>query len=687
MPMAAVTLKPGVNTQLTYASNEAGVSVSQLIRYDGGMIETYGGWLPFQGLQSISTVRDLHPFKGITDTKFLGIGATQSLSVYNSDTNLITDITPQTYLSNPTPNFSISSGSVVVTVVDGNSSASIYNTVFFNTPVAIGNLLLNGAYDIVTVLGSSIYTINSSIAASTTILSSGILPIFNTSSGSAIVTVTLPNNNFQQITGLFYDFIAPTTVGGLTIEGPYEVSSIIDSTNFTINATEQASTTATATMNSSLAQLLYYITLGPQPVGGGFGGGGFGDGGFGSGSAATGGTGDPITAEDWTLDNWGGVLLACPKDGPIYVWSEDSGYTNAQVISEAPFFNGGIYVSMPQQILVAWKSCQSTGVQAPLIVRWSDAGDYTNWTVSNQTAAGSFTFPNGSEIRGGLQSGTQGIIWTDVDVWVQQYIGGDLIFSHNRVGSGCGLVGPHAAGTLAGVVYWMGPNNFYSLSERGVNALPCPVWDFVFQNTLVFDPPTITKVRCAINSMFNEVTWFFPSADAILASAPSPPENDSYVKYNVQEGQWDYGTLARTAWCDASILGNPVATDPFGVFYEHEALTGTITGVSLPNFQSGWWTISEGNDLAFVDFVMPDFIWGKWALAKSANVMITFFSADYPGDPVRSYGPYIVNQSTQYITPRIRGRLMSVSIQSQAEIDRFWRIGRIRYRFAPSGRR
>ena len=672
--MGSVLLKPGVNTQVTYASNEAGVSISQLIRYDAGIIQTYGGWENFNGITVLSTVRDLHPFKGIFETEYLAIGATQSLSVYNSDNVALVDITPQTHISNPPPNFSISSGSDIVTVVDGNSSASIYNTVFFNTPVAIGNLLLNGAYHIVSVLGSSVYTIQSSVEASTTIASSGILPIFNTSSGSAVITTTLPNNNFQMITGLFYDFIATTSVGGLTVQGPYEISSIIDSTNFTINATEQATATATATMNSSLAQLLYYITLGPQPAGGGFGSGGFGDAGFGSGSGATGGTGTPITAEDWTMDNWGGVLIACPKDGPIYTWAENSGYTNAQVIHQAPFFNGGIYVSMPQQILVAWKSCQSTGVQAPLVVRWSDAGNFENWTVSNQTAAGSFTFPNGSEIIYGMQSGTQGIIWTDIDVWVQQYIGGDLVFSHNKVGSGCGLISMHAAGVHSGVVYWMGLNNFYTLSDRGVSVLHCPVWDFVFQN---LSAANVRKIRCGVNSMFNEVTWFFPSAT-------SAGENDSYVKYDANEQQWDYGTLPRTAWCDASVVGNPFGTDNVGILYQHEVGTQT-TGVSLPNFRSGWWTISDGNDLSFVDFVMPDFIWGTYSGSKDAQVDLTFFTADYPGDPVRSYGPYTVTQATQYITPRMRGRLMSVSVQSNSQS--FWRIGRVRYRFAPIGRR
>lgn len=674
MPMGSVALRPGVNTQLTPSANEAGVSQSQLIRYDSGIIQTYGGWANFNSVIINSTVRDIHPFKGFFETEYIGIGATQSLSVYNSGDNAVDDITPQTYTSNNPPRISISSGSDTVTIVDPNSSASIYNTVFFNTPVAIGNLLLSGAYKIQTVGGSSIYTITSSVVASTTITSSGILPGFNTTVDSARVTVTLPNNGYQAINGLFYPFFAATTVGGLTIQGPYEVDTVIDSTSFVINATELASATSSGTMNSSLAQLKYYITLGPQLAGSGFGDLGFGDGGFGTGTALTGGTGTPITAEDWSIDNWGGVMIAIPKDGPVYTWSENSGLTTAQVVTQAPFFNGGGYVSMPQQILVLWRSCQSTGVQAPLVVRWSDAGDYTNWTVSNQTAAGSFTLTGGSQIIGGIQAGQQGVIWTDTDVWVQQYIGGDLTFSHNKVGTGCGLIGPKAANSLNGVVYWMGVNSFYTLSNNGVGPLPCSVWDFIFQNLTL---ENAWKIRCGTNSLFNEVSWFFPSAD-------STGENDAYVKYSVTEKSWDYGFMPRTAWCDSSLVGNPFGTDTGGFLYQHEIGTQT-TGVSLPSFQSGWWSISDGNDLVFVDYVIPDFVWGFYSGAKDAQVNLTFFTADYPGDPVRQHGPYTVTQATQYITPRMRGRLMSVLVQSMSQS--FWRLGRIRYRFAPIGRR
>jgi len=682
MAWGNIQLKPGVDTQMTLSQNVAGVSQSQLIRYKEQMIQCYGGWANLIAVGS--TIRDLHPWQGIgVSHPHLGIGATGSWSVYHSDDNSLVDITPQTNTTNPPPNFSISSGSNVLTVVDAGSSATIFNTVYFNTPIAIGAFLINGAYPINSVGGSSIYTILLPSVSSATVASSGKLPIFAISSGSGTVTVTLSNNGFAAITGLFQQFIATTQVGstadGLVVQGKYQIASVIDSTNFTINSPTQSSTTATATMNSSRAQIVYYITLGPTATGTGFGALGFGLGSFGgAGSASAGASGTPITAIDWTQDNWGEVLLGCPEDGPIYTWSPSSGFINAQVINEAPFFNGGIFVSMPQQILVAWRSTQSSGVQDPLVVRWCNAGDFTNWTVSNQTTAGSFHISTGSVIVGGIQCPQFGLISTDVDVHTMTYVGGTVIFNFTRVGTGCGWVGSHACGVLSGNPFWMSNSNFFTLGANGVVPLPCSVWDQVFQNLTTADNQY--KVRVAVNSAFNEVAWFYPSA-------ASTGENDSYVKVHIEgnEYEWDYGTLSRTAWADVSIFGMPIGADSTGQIYQHE--TGTsITGVGLPSFRTGWWAVGEGQELPFIDMIIPDFIYGLRSAAQDASLTITFFGCDYPDGPQTTYGPYTVTSSTQFINTRIRNRLLSALIQSSASSE-FWRIGRIRFRFGQSGRR
>src|SRR6266576_4944726 len=182
MPMTSVTLRPGVNTMMTPSQNEAGVSQAQLVRYQQGMIQKYGGWSQYYSVSIGSTIKELFGWQGLTGNSYLGIGATQSLSVIVSGAN--TDITPQTITTNPVPSFSVRSGSRTVTIIDANSSASIFTTIYLNTPINVGGVVLNGPYAVSAAIGSSTYQIQSSIAASVTTSSSGILPIFDTVAGS-----------------------------------------------------------------------------------------------------------------------------------------------------------------------------------------------------------------------------------------------------------------------------------------------------------------------------------------------------------------------------------------------------------------------------------------------------------------------------------------------------------------------
>lgn len=675
--MGAVILKPGVNTQMTPALNEAGISQSQLIRFKGQMLQTYGGWQQLFPGNVGPVPRDLHPWAGRSGNKFLSIAGTNALTIYNLNDGSLKNITPETRTSDTPPSVSISSGSFFVSINDPNSGVSVFDTVFIATPISIGNLYLTGAYPVISVGSTGQYSIQSSVAASTTINSSGALPIFTTTAGSATVNVLSPNSGVLSIPGLFYDFIPATSVGGLNIQGQYSVTSIIDSTSYTINATEQSTGNDTQTMNGGLAEYTYYIAIGPQSSGSGFGEGGFGTGGFGTGSAISGEPGDAITATDWTQDNWGEILLACPENGAIYSWSANSGLLTAQIIPGAPVFNGGIFVAMPQQILVAWASANAVGTQDKLRIKWSDQENYTVWAPNNDNSAGGFTLSNGSYIVGGMQCPSFALISTDVDVWLMQYVGGTVIFNFSKLGSGCGWVSSHACGVLSGVPYWLGNTNFYMMGGVGVVPLPCDVWDAIFQN---MNTAFRENIRCAVNTSFNEVMWLYPSATSVSG------ENDSYVKVHIEgnEYEWDYGLINRSAWTDISIAGQPIGADPQGFLWQHE--TGvTISGASLPSFRTGWWAITEGNDLSFVDFVMPDFQWGTRSGPSDAQVAVTFFSLDYPGDTPNIYGPFIVTQQTEYINPRLRGRLMSM--QFSCVNSEFVRLGRVRYRYTPAGRR
>ena len=427
-------------------------------------------------------------------------------------------------------------------------------------------------------------------------------------------------------------------------------------------------------MNGGDAIYELFIGDGPLPLGTGYGVGGYGVGGYGTGVPPTSNPGTAITATDWSLDNWGSVLIANVFEGAIYQWNPLVNSTVAAVITNAPTNNTGCFVAMPQRQIIAYGSTFN-GIIDHLLVRWCDIENYDDWIGSVTNQAGSYRIPRGSRIVGGIQGPQQGLLWTDTACWSMQYIGQPYVYSFNEVGTGCGLIGQKAAGTLNGSVYWMGPSQFYVLAGNGVESIYCPVWDVIFQD---IDLTNVNKIRFAANSLFNEVAWYY-------ATTSSNGEVAKYVKYNKGLGQWDFGTLGRTAWINQSVLGNPIGASPEGYIYQHETSPNADGQPMLSSFQTGYFALSEADVKTFIDQVWPDMKWGYYGGTQNANVQITFYYTDYAGQTPLVSGPFTVTQSTQYVTPRFRGRLVSIEISS-SDINSFWRLGNIRYRLQPDGK-
>lgn len=671
MPYQSVKLQPGVNVQMTPALNETSWSYSALIRFKDGMPQKLGGWVYYYPFSFGSPVRDMHAWQDLNQDDYLAIGAEQSLQILVNGSPSV--ITPQTKTSTITPDFSTTSGSNIVTVVDATSDVTLYDAVFFATPISVGGLILQGTYPVETDLGGSSYTILAGSDATATVANGGALPEFSTTSGSSQVSVAFANHGLS--VGNTVGYLVSTSVGGLTILGTYTVFSVTDIDNYVITVSSAATSTDTQTMNGGDAQLDYFIGLGPLPSGSGWGIGGWGLGGWGTGTTSPFVPGTPITATNWTMDNWGEVLLACPDGGAIYQWRPRSGFLTASVIPQAPTVNGGMFVAMPQQQIVAWASSWY-GVQDPLLIRWCQVGDYTDWVASATNQAGSYRIPRGSRIVGGMQAPQRSLIWTDLAVWSMTYTGSDYVWGFDEIATGCGLVGRHAAAVLAGTVYWMSQGNFFLVNANGVAAINCSVWDIVFQN---IDENNYDKVIAAPNSNFNEVSWFYPSSSG-------GGEVDSYVKLNVAEGVWDFGSLSRTAWIDQSVLGTPMGADASGFVYQHEVGYDAAGTPMQALIESGWFMITEGDPLVFVDMLLPDFKYGPYPGTGSAQVLVTVYTANYPGDTPQAHGPFTMTEAETFINMRARGRMARISIGSQ-DMGSFWRLGNLRYRAAQSGRR
>jgi hypothetical protein len=688
--------------------------------YDGTYVLTAGG------SGSISYAKTPNPgayVSGGTITSALGVPV--SFSTTSGSSTVIVDDT--------------NSSLDAFDVVDIKTQVSVGGLILFGlyrvTPISANQYSIQ-ARD---VLGNPAY-------ATSTVTGGGAVPSFEFTSNSAIVKVTLNNHGLQ--VGDTFPVLIPVVAGGVTIDSNYLVQSLdtVSPTNiFTIQAANSATTTPTLTAsgtgsvatltfastytvpvgstivvagvspagyngtytvtrssagsvsyanattgaqtvagtifvsvareNNNLAGLVYFNGTGPLAVNSGYGVNGYGAGGYGSGVPPVAGGGTPIAnTMDWSLDNWGETLIASPLDGAIYEWTPSANNPTATIIPEAPQINEGVFVAMPQRQIIAYGSTFN-GVKDSLLIRWCDVNNYNSWVglVTNQ--AGSYRIPKGSRIIQGIQGPQQGLIWTDLAVWAMQYVGPPYVYQFNELGTGCGLIGRKAAASVNGVVYWMGQSQFFRLAAGGVEPIRCPVWDVIFQD---LDTDNLDKIRIAPNSRFGEISWFYPTRS-------NGGEVSHYVKYNFILDQWDFGTLARTAWINESVLGPPMGAAPDQFIYQHETSTDADGQAINASFQTGYFVLTEANVKMFIDQIWPDMKWGYYEGAQNAQIQLTFYVADYAGQTPIQYGPFLMTQATTYMTPRFRGRLVSIKIESN-DIGSFWRLGNIRYRYQEDGK-
>lgn len=214
MPETPLKLVPGVNVEFTPTLNTSGISACNLIRFKSGLPEKLGGWARFYPFSVSGVPRALHGWADLNAVPHLAVGATNQFGVITNGS--LQDITPQTLVSDTAVDISTTSGSNVVEIVDLNiSDVTNFDSVFFNTPVSVGGIVLQGLFAINTVTGTHSYTILAQNDATSTVANGGAVPQFVTTSGSSSVAVNLNDHGLQ--IGDRFTFPIATTVGGVTI--------------------------------------------------------------------------------------------------------------------------------------------------------------------------------------------------------------------------------------------------------------------------------------------------------------------------------------------------------------------------------------------------------------------------------------------------------------------------------------
>jgi hypothetical protein len=245
----------------------------------------------------------------------------------------------------------------------------------------------------------------------------------------------------------------------------------------------------------------------------------------------------------------------------------------------------------------------------------------------------------------------------------------------------------------------MGNDKFYFYSGR-VDTLPCTLRQYIFQD---INRDQAIKFFGGSNAQFNEVIWFYCSANAT--------EVDRYVIYNYSENIWYYGQLERTAWIDAVVSQYPVAVND-GWLYFHE--NGTDDGQPLgapplpmtAYIQSADVDISDGDKYMLLRRIIPDVNFRGSEVnnpvtgaAIVPEVQMTVGVRNFPGaasvttnasnqpterDVITATAT--IDQYTNQVFVRARGRQMNFKISSDT-VGTQWQLGMPRFDARPDGTR
>lgn len=672
MPNRPIIVPPGVLTVPTALMAGQRWVTSNLIRFLQGQLQSLGGCLHLTSQTFTGTCRGLRPFFDLSGNTYVGIGTNERLELYNAGT--ITDITPVRATQDLSTPFTTAASSATVTVTDTITVAAA-DWVDIVTGCTAGGLFLQGPVQVGAVAAGS-WTFTAASAASSSGGSEGAVAQYITAAASHSVEVSLAAYTF--VNGQTWDIGVPVVIGGITLAaGAYDVT--VSGTVAVIQSPSAAVSSATLSENGGNVRLAYLLETAVEEPGSGsagFGGGNFGSGPFGQATAV-----EPFGGflRQWSLDAWGEDLLACPANGGIYVWVPPIAPNNpATLISQAPAASIGIVVVAPVQQVMAFGCTDPTsGLQDPLLIRFSDTSGgsgYTSWTASATNQAGSFRLAGGNTIVGWDTAGLVVPIWTDLDLWIGQYLGFPLVWGFTKMGRNCGLYSMRAHCALGGVHYWLSQQQFFMFAGNEVEPLPCAVWDYLFDN---LDQNFPGAVHMGTDEYFNEFFLFFPNIG-------SNGVCNYYVKYNVSERAWDYGVMpgARSAWTAQSVAGAPIGADYAGLLQQHDDSTSFDGTPGSTSARTGWIALADGTEFISVQRLLTDL-----NIQGAGPVEITIYAVDYldSADAPRVYGPYSVTTSTRYCWVRARGRYISIEVA--CDTATFWRLGRLEAIMQPDGRR
>lgn len=713
MPLTKLQFKPGINREVTSYSNEGGWRDGDKIRFRFGFPEKMGGWEKYTSSTYLGSARALHNWIALDSSNYLGIGS--HLKYYIEEGGTLNDITPiRVTTSAGDVTFAAVDGSTTITVTDTSHGANQFDFVTFSGAVSLGGAItaavLNIEYQIARVIDANTYEITAAVAANSSDTGNGgssavgeyqINVGLNTTVGgtgwgaglwSGVTNTALQTTLNEGGTLTASDTTITLTSTSGIVAGDVVFIGIelilvggISGNDLTSCTRGHSGTVATTHADGSVVQL----ALGNANPADDFSGWG---------QAASGGLTTTSQIRLWSHDNFGEDLLINPRDDEIYYWDKTNNLSTRAVKlnsiagtkTSVPTLCKQILVSDRDRHVIAFgadglnassSATDGNGTQDPLLIRFSDQENPTEWYPTSTNTAGDLRLGAGSTFVQAVETKREILVWTDTALTSMRFIGPPFTFGLQQLSSNITIMSPNSAVSTEDFVFWMGIDTFYVYAGQ-TQTLPCTVKDKVF---LDFNLSEREKVVAGINSEFSEVTWFYPSANS--------SDNDRYVTYNYAEKVWYFGTIERTAWLDRGTRTFPIAVGD-GYIYNHE-FGYDDDGAAMDSFiESAAIDIGDGDRFTYLRKVIPDLTFdGSTNLAtpqatftvKARNNPGSDFDNTQSGTTTRTQTTP-VEEFTEQLDLRVRGRSFALRVESNA-LGSKWKLGSPRVDIRQDGRR
>lgn len=618
--LSKIKLRPGLHRESTQYEEDGNWYDGDHVRFRAGKPENMRGYETKVSTAFDGSARDLITYKsGNNNTKRAVFGTPDKLYAHNGDS--LTDITPIVTAVTLANVFGTSSGSTRVCCSDAGHGRAVGDYVYFTSTATFNAVSLStNVYPVTSIVNSGVFTISVTDAANATA----------SDVGSATFNYLLPTGNSIATGGLGYGAAA-------------------------FQATVCASQTRAWNQPSSADA-----------------------------------SGIVFDISQWSLDNWGDDVVANRSGGNIFYFDSDASTVpiRATSITTSPISVNSIVVSPNDRHLIALGSNSYaatsvvSGVFDPMLVRWSDQDDRTNWVPSVSSTSGEVVLTDGTRIVGSVRSRSAIHIWTDTAMWTMAFAGPPFTFKFTPAGTNCGLIAPHGAVDYNGISYWMGYDNFYKY-DGAVRVLDCTVRTFIFDRLA---PKYQAKVYTGVNSEFKEIIWLYASTDSNVT------ECDSYVIYSPENDYWTYGTGIFTTFADKEVFGNTLTTgvsinadgDSTGnnkLFDNEPQDYFTENNRTITSFvESADFDIDDGNELLFMNKLVPDFD------LSGGKLKVKIITKKYPESNEEITKEFDIFNNTEKVNFRARGRQAKIRVSCSSQ-GSSWQWGSVRIGFQGDGER